>query len=390
MTVTTGTWSIGGFKLPDFGLTEKFGIGTPNPNRSLTIPVSVNNGQIQGTPLYTQPQTQPINTTPKNDNLNVPSTPTSNNPQTYINQVNSTTDQYNSLIEQDYNNAIGQLSNQESDLRSQAGIATNEIGADYGNAIAQLGSEQSTAQQGVQSQLNTGETNAKTATQQARDLFRQTQQSNIAQLSALGISSSSVSEALAERLGVETARRLSGITGSLNEIRQNAASETSRINNYYQQKKTALDTTVANEKAKIQQALVSGLSQINSARTQAATDKARARLDLLTNAQNQINQIVQTAQQFDNSLKAWATQKAQTLQEAYNNPQALQSFLGNLSTIQSAFNPSKFNITPTINYNNQGQLSGQWNIKPKDQIDSGVPSASNSPIYDVNNQAIQW
>jgi signal transduction histidine kinase len=117
---------------------------------------------------------------------------------------------------------MGALGDQENLLRSQAGTGEAQIGNEYAGVKTQLGAEQATKEQGVQSELSTSETQGKTAMQEARDLFRQTQQQNIAQLSGLGISSSSVAEALAERLGVETARRIAGVSGSINEVRTNA------------------------------------------------------------------------------------------------------------------------------------------------------------------------
>lgn len=391
--ITQGTWGIGGWKLPDLGISEKLGIGTPNPNRSMTFPVNVQNGQIQGIPVssYNTPTPTKIttnNAVKTNYGSGYTATP-SNTAQPYIDQVNQNTSDYNGLIDQDYNNAINYLGQQEQGLRSQADIAQQEIGTGFQSAINQLGQEQSTATSGVQSQLSTGEKESQSALQQARDMFRQTQQNNIAQLSAAGLSSSSVNEALAERLGVETARRIYSVTGSLSEIRQNAVKEMARIADYYQQKKSNLEQVKATEISKIQSALVQGLNQINYSRAVATADKAKARFDLLSNAQQQVASIQQQAQQFEQSLKTWANEKSTNLNNIYSNPDWLNQFTAQKSVLEQTYNPSQFNITPTINQSSTGNMSGSWIVKPKTVDD--IYSTNLSPTNTTDNpQLVTW
>lgn len=295
-------------------------------------------------------------TTPPNNNSTNNSSNGLNNA---VNTLNGQQSQGLDFIEQDYNNALGALAGQEQGLRGQADIASGEITQGVASTGNELRNAQSGKEADIQNQVNVSETGGKNAMQQARDIYRQSQQQNIAQLSALGISSSSVSEALAERLGVETARRIAGITGSIQEVRDNAAKELTRTREYYQGKLTELDQWATNEKAKIQNSLMQGLNQINSARNQAATDKSRSRAELINNVQSAIQNLTAQQQQFQQSLQAWAQQKSASLTPLVTDPNFLQSLENTSNVLNQKFAPPGLAYAPEFSQNGQGQLSGQ-------------------------------
>jgi hypothetical protein len=272
--------------------------------------------------------------------------------------INNQVDQFGQILDRDFNTAMDIANQQESGLKSQAGYATGQVEAGYAPARTQIQNEQTTNEAGLTSQANTAQTQSANAMQQARDLFRQTQQQNIAQLSGLGISSSSVAEALAETLGVETARRIAGITGSRDEIINNVAKERTRVQTYYQSKLSDLETQVGQAKADIQNSLMQGINQINQSRTQAASDKANRRQELLTNAQSKLSELVANAQQFQQSLDTWAAQKNEALKPITDNPAFLDNLTNNTNVLNTQAQYSGFNFTPTIDYNAQGQITG--------------------------------
>lgn len=283
-------------------------------------------------------------------------------PYDMINQQQATG---NSQIDSDYETSMGQLSSAEQGIRGQAGTAEGQITNEAAATRTQLGQEQAVQEQGAQASLSTAEKQGTSAMQQARDLFRETQQQNNAQLSALGISSSSVSEALAERLGVETARRIAGVTGSLDEVRLNTTKELGRIKTYYEQKTTQVQDWVANEKSKIQNTLMAGLNQINTARTKAASDKASARANLLSQVQNQIYSLTQQQQQFDQSLQQWAAQKSAALQPIAQDPNYLNTLMSTANTFNQQFAPSGFTYLPQVSVNAKGQMTGEISPQKK-------------------------
>lgn len=297
----------------------------------------------------------------------LPSNPVVNNQSKGLpyDQINQQQANGNSQIDSDYETAMGMYSGAEQGLRSQAGTAEGSIVNEAAATSTQLGQEQAVQEQGAQATLSTAEKQGTSAMQQARDLFRETQQGNNAQLSALGISSSSVSEALAERLGVETARRIAGVTGSLDEVRLNTTKELGRIKTYYEQKATQMQDWVANEKSKIQNTLMNGLNQINTARSQAASDKASARANLLSQVQNQIYSLTQQQQQFDQSLQQWAAQKSAALQPIAQDPNYLNTLMSTANTFNQQFAPSGFTYLPEVSVNSKGQMSGSITAQKK-------------------------
>jgi hypothetical protein len=253
-----------------------------------------------------------------------------------VKNINDSASSGNSLIDQDYENTMSVLSGQEQVLRGQGQAAENQITSEAGNVTSQLGREQSTKQAGVESQLSTAENVRTSQMQSARDVFRQVQGENTAKLSALGISSSSVAEALAENLGIATARRIAGIEGTAAEIRQNATKEIAGIKNYFQEKITGVAQWVADQKVVLQNSLMAGLGQIAAARGQAAQAKAQQRAQLLSDVRTQIYNLTSQAQQFQQSLQAWAAQKADAVQP-YLNEEFVNKQLALFSSLQQQY-----------------------------------------------------
>lgn len=384
MAITQGTWGIGGWKLPDIGLTETIQSlrgGINKQNTTFTNPAQVQSwrqeapmASVQG--LYAPKATlayqypAPTNIPPSGGgNPGLPSSPinTGNNA---TGNITGAVDEYANWIEQDYQNAMGSLVGQEQGLRGQAELATQQIGTEFAQTQAQLGQEQATQQAGVQSQLQTGETGAKTALQQARDLFAQTQQRNIAMTSGLGISSSSVSEALAEMLGRDTMRRISSITGSLQEIRQNATKELARINNYYQGQITNLQQAKSIEIGKIQNSLLAGINQINTARKQAAVDKTRSRWELINNAKSAVDYINQQIDAFKTSLSNWASGKSSALAQIAANPEYIAAQKKQTENITANYAPTGWEYVPNVNA--YGYITGYTLRKKETDNNTGI------------------
>jgi len=327
--------------------------------------------KVQGTstnsnPYANDPLFNPANYATGNSGTGSVSSPipTNGSPADYS-QITNQQASGNDQIEADYNNSMAMLGGAESSLRGQADTASASIDQQAGAAKTEIGNTQTTAESGANASLSTAEKQGTTAMQQARDLYRQTQQQNGAQLSALGISSSSVAEALAERLGVETARRIAGVTGSVQEARQNAVNELGRIKTYYQGKISDLANQVEVQKSNIQNSLVQGLNQINAARNQAASDKAAARSSLLQQTQTAIYNLSTQQQQFQQSLDQWAAQKTAALTPIVQDPNYLNNLVSTANTLNATYSPTGFNYTPSVNVNAQGIMTGQINPTKK-------------------------
>jgi hypothetical protein len=319
-------------------------------------------------------------------NNNVPSDPY----QQSQDLVNQNTNDSNSQIDRDYEDSMRMLGDQEVQAQGQAAETGGTLTSEATKVTNQLANQQTVDTQGQEAQLAQGEATAATGLQGARDLFRQTQQNNIAQLSGAGLSSSSVAEALAERLGVETARRIAGITGSLGEIRQNATKEIARIKSYYEGKATEATQWVANEKMKIQSQLTNVLNQIGTAKQMASSAKANARAEALSQQRTQLFQLAQQENQFQNSLKDWAQKKAETTQQLITDPAKVLAYNQNIATLNQAPGITQTNIG---NYgaDNSGQIGYYANKPLKTSVKKEELTGLENPFgAQVNTQAPDW
>lgn len=254
--------------------------------------------------------------------------------------INRSVDDLGSIIDRDFESALAQLGTQEQNLRSSAGVAEQGVRAQAQQSRTALQNQQQASLAGIGKEEQQAQTTSNSALREARDLNRQIQQQNIAQLSSLGISSSSVAEALAERLGVETARRIGGITGSRDEILQNLQAERTRINEVATQKLADLEQSVGVQISQIQNNLMAGLNQINTARDTAARDKANRRAELLSSAQTQIANLKAQAQQFQQQLQQAAARRQASVNESLNLLTASPQDFGNLISNVNALAPS--------------------------------------------------
>lgn len=272
--------------------------------------------------------------------------------------INDQVEDFGAIIDRDYEVALSGLNSQEEELRGQAKSAEGSIQAGAVPVRSAIADAQTQNMQGLQGEEVKAQTQSKSAIQQARDLFRETQQQNIAQLSGLGLSSSSVNEALAEKLGVETARRIAGVTNSTNEIMQNISKERTRVETFFKNKVTELESNLQTQLASVQQGLISGLNQINQARQVAAADKANRRQELLSRAQTAVIQLQTDAQKFSQSLQAWNAQKQASLSEAQKFTAVAPDQGGLKASIQKVqeiagqgYNPPSFAV------NSKGEVS---------------------------------
>lgn len=226
----------------------------------------------------------------------------------------------NDAINRDYEDAIAQAQLSEDTLNRQGNEAQSSLRSQGEKSLSATRNEQAVAEQGLASQGQTATKTYQSGTRGARDLFRQQQQANIAQTSALGISSSSVSEGLAEKLGVDLARRLAGLTGSYEEVNQNLAKEGARIKTFAAQKIKETEDTIAQQLQSIQSQVLEGVRGIGLQKQMAASAKANARADLINKAQQAIYQLQSDKQNFDQQIKQWEVQQNK------NNSNAIKEF----------------------------------------------------------------
>jgi len=232
------------------------------------------------------------------------------------NDINQQVDNLGQSIDNDYNTTMSGLASQESSLQGRAGIATKQIDADYAPAQTELQNTQTQGLASLTKDEQSATSTAETGMMQARDLFREQQQTNSATLSALGLSSSSVMEALSERLGIETSRRIASLSSNLSDVVNNIKGEATRVKEYFGSKMADLETQVGASKSAIQEQLLAGVREINQARNVAASAKANQRIQLMSQAQSALADLQAKAQDFQQELTMWNQKKSAALDDA--------------------------------------------------------------------------
>lgn len=372
-----GSWSIGGYKLPDYGLTERaqnvyrfLGGGQKTaqggsdiiPNTSYAQTTNVPQPQVQGAstqfigPQYYGPQnnTQPVNQ----------GNPGNNGVGQQVSTVNQNSGDLQSQADYEFEQALNSIGQMEGAVQQQGGADIQSQQAAGLSATNRAGEAKTKNLQGLSAEQTTAENQANSGMRNARDLFRQIQQQNIAQLSGLGISSSSVSEALAEKLGVETARRIGGITGSLDEVRQNIAKERTNVETVFQNKIQEIGQQTDAAIAGIRANVADQLAKLGQLRGQAAVEKAKAKTDIAVNARNAIQQIMLESQARQQSIADAAAKRQQALQDAEQfmfkptDFSRINQYVSNVNSLPAA---AGFKAVPTFE---NTSVMGQGYLKP--------------------------
>lgn len=305
------------YNLPEYRVSERLGYNPQSFASASPVVLGTNTSNPQQSSLNYSPLTSGSKTNPQYSPSSFGGG--SSSPSFTPNQsglVNQNANDMQSQADFEFDQALNLIGQQESAMRSEAEVGVGEQTLSGQQAQTRAGQAKQSNLQGLENEGVVAEKTATSGLKQARDLFRQLQQQNAAQLSGLGISSSSVTEALAERLGVETAQRIGGITGSLDEVRQNIAKEKTRVEEVFQSKLTEIQEGTQLAIQRIQAGLQQSLAQLGAARGQAATAKAQARTEIAVNARNQIFQIQQEAAQRAQSIQDAAARRAQALAEA--------------------------------------------------------------------------
>ena len=219
-------------------------------------------------------------------------------------------------LNSEYEQLSNNLNAQEQSLKAQEQAAIASANAGAAPTRTAIGNERTSRNADLTTQAQNEQSRAKTAISQAQQLYRDTQQQNSAQLSALGISSSSVTEALAERLGRDTAQRIGGTTNDLNQVLGNIDSERTRTNDFYNQKLTDLEGQLQATIGNIQAQSLQALNQLQLTRGQSANDLAGRRLDILQQTRAQINSAKDQTLAFQQQLDQFNAQRQAALDDA--------------------------------------------------------------------------
>lgn len=331
-----GLWNVGGFNLPDFGVSEFFGVGpknsaivAPQASKYMTgggVPGAVTN-YLNNTPTAVKPTatntyTPQITTGGRGGGGGgQPQTPQStgsgggisangqywSSMQDYQNdeararqmgygsaaelrmaeQQRQQEDMINQQVESAYGPARERIMNQfapefqnlsamEENYRAQFPTAQTELEQSYGQILPELQRAQQTNLGGIQEQQRTGEQEKKSQIEQARQLYNELRQGRLTRFGG----ASSTGEAAQELLGRQAATQFGDINKRMGDFQVKLAQEESNVNNYYQERKTQLEQEKQLKIQQMKDTFDSKIREINSARSNLGSQQTGALAEL--------------------------------------------------------------------------------------------------------------
>jgi len=371
---TQGTWNIGGFNLPDLGITEALGIGTgtnwQNPNvlypsggSSQALPSGGGSswGPVAG-PI--NPNTNPIANTGGGGTGDILGTQTQTNPETQQQSGPSGQDDLNNQLNAIFSPVMEALQGQENTLNQNYSTVPGEIQNQYATSAQSLEQQkQSGLTEGTTQETQAGARKTDALTASTR-LFNELQRGGQQRFGG----ASSAGEAYQSLTAVEQQRRQGTIQGAFETAMQQIGTFKQNIIDKAQiafkelenQKQAALNDA--------QRSFRDALQQIQSMRAQAQSDKATASMNALNDLRNRVyavnTQSLQFAQQLaannQLSLKAVDDYTAK-MQQSVGGMQVIGTNFANQATTnpQTSYGISAGQTAPTNNFQQLGQIQSR-------------------------------
>lgn len=239
-------------------------------------------------------------------------------------------------IDATFRQNIRELEGLKSDVKGQAALSTKGVRSEFKRTIGDVGGLRDEASGEFDiAETRVGESE-RSALSQARRASGEIGQSNLAQLSALGISDSSAALALQERLGRDTFAALDSILRNKQIASDTISTNRSKVEGEFTRQIANLEEQENQAIEQINLSLNTALRKITESKSLASNEKAAARNDVTLQAQ-------QAAAQASTSIQA-ANAKAQAGALAVQNAFAAFSAImaGNISGEQ--FNSELGNI----------------------------------------------
>lgn len=297
--VGPGNWTKFGINLPELGLTEKLGgkkgsIFKASQNYLVTKgvdPQSAYGNGVKFTPYAQQKSAPAVKSTtdvrPPTTTNNLPTTTTDNREKKDNNDSgggdNDNGTSLNDIINQEFDAVLADLDRQAGQAQQSIVPQRQLLGDAYQGNLNEAGLRQQNEQAALKSALN------------------DYSQRGIARFSLTGGFGSSSGEALAERLG------------------RYAMQEQSKLQNGYATMRNKLATSYQQGLADLEGQLQQRLSTIDSLKSRARSEKARAVFDAWKSYTDQVAQFNNTMAQYDASLRQIAAKKSGNLGLLVNN-----------------------------------------------------------------------
>ena len=355
-----GTWGIGGFKLPDFGVTElvrqilgktasaeqttKY--NNPNVIRATigsTAPATVNKQtapqittQVSTAPVPSGGSPQPSGGSPSGGDGGGGGQQASSGPS------------IQDIINSAYDAEQGVLNQAEGNVKGQAQTATDQLKTENQNANTSIQNQQNLNLTDLGNREVQSKQNYSQGFTQAKQLLQDLQNRQSAQLAAGGGANSSSSLALNEQFGKTAFGSIGNLRTSLQNSLDAITQERSKVNQFFTDKITSLQSELQRGLNDINSGLQNALVQIGQSRAQSTQAKASATLDAWNNYLTQRSNLNLQAMNFAQQLAAWQVAKNGNIDAA------MKYVTGN--TPQTDVNAGSFNPSDVA-----GSISGRMN-----------------------------
>lgn len=362
---TQGLWNIAGINLPDFGISEKLGIGPNNaaisapqmstwnqysqplPNTTTVAPSY--SGTTYSGPVYSGPVqtvTKPATTTTSSPTP-TPSQPSSSyDPNAeYQRQLEEARRQQEASINNQYNSYFTSLDSQLSGLSDQRSNQEQILSNSYNTTKGSLDSQRGMGLSDLaREESKVDESQVRTLRDLAGNLRNQYMAGSI-YLGARGAGDSSAANQYSYALNKLGNRERGNIQNQANDMRSQIADKRFKVNEIYNSEVNKLTTDRDNKMLQIAQWFADSQNQIRQMKANGEISRETDMRQLSTNLLNQslslLNQVQNEAVNRRSMLESWAASNSRNANELNANMAAISQY--------QAMNPNwnPINVTPT-------------------------------------------
>lgn len=336
-----GLWNIGGFNLPDFGISEKLGIGPansaitnkggldykmPTPYSPSVLGTNSNQGPGGAYPIAAgpPPQTTSPSSAPKTNNSSGGSDrslrdrmqsgeiPWDDN---LLAQAEAANRDINAEIENAFNSRMGYLNQAESTIRADYPTIQNEINQNYDNSRTALDTERGRSTREIDTAMEGGEQRREDALSAARRLYNELVMGGQQRFGG----ASTAGEAYQALAGREMQRNQGDVQKQFSQFMGQIENARTSLNERFTQAMTTLETQKNQALQNARREFDNKLLEISRMRSEAESDKANARLSALQDLRNQIFQINLVSAQMRQEAQQQAQSAAAELDSAVSS-----------------------------------------------------------------------
>lgn len=204
---------------------------------------------------------------------------------------------------------IQNLNAYQSALTGRRQFALDQVGAGYNQSLSELDNRQTEGLRNLGGQRTETQDNQRSAISAARQLFNELSQSNLARFGGR----SGLAQGVSEILGRSTAQQIGGINQAANNAYGDISQQETDLKDFIQGQKVNLTERKALAEQSVLNDFEDRIAEIDNRRGQAESAKAAAKLDALQTYRNQLFQLQQAEQAFQNQLTMFQQQASAEL-----------------------------------------------------------------------------